>query len=54
MSYRIFQRVGQLLGLSSPILNDINPKHFFISAHDTCNYAIDRFHNTLTSETKGF
>ena len=33
-------------------LNDINPKHVFLSAHDTCDYAIDRFRNELNSETK--
>ncbi len=33
-------------------LNAINPKHVFISAHDTCDYAIDRFKNELKSETK--
>jgi len=26
-------------------LNAINPKHVFLSAHDTCDYAIDRFQN---------
>lgn len=33
-------------------LNAINPKHVFLSAHDTCDYAIDRFQNELKSETK--
>jgi 7,8-dihydropterin-6-yl-methyl-4-(beta-D-ribofuranosyl)aminobenzene 5'-phosphate synthase len=33
-------------------LNIINPKYVFLSAHDTCDYAIDRFKNELKSETK--
>lgn len=33
-------------------LNAINPKHVFLSAHDTCDYAIDRFKKELKSETK--
>jgi 7,8-dihydropterin-6-yl-methyl-4-(beta-D-ribofuranosyl)aminobenzene 5'-phosphate synthase len=33
-------------------LNTINPKYAFLSAHDTCDYAIDRFKNELKSETK--
>jgi 7,8-dihydropterin-6-yl-methyl-4-(beta-D-ribofuranosyl)aminobenzene 5'-phosphate synthase len=33
-------------------LNAISPKHVFLSAHDTCDYAIDRFKNELKSETK--
>ena len=33
-------------------LNVINPKHVFLSAHDTCDYSIDRFKNELKSETK--
>ena len=33
-------------------LNAINPKYIFLSAHDTCNYSIDRFKNELNSETK--
>ena len=33
-------------------LNTINPKHVFLSAHDTCDYAIDRFQNELKSETE--
>jgi 7,8-dihydropterin-6-yl-methyl-4-(beta-D-ribofuranosyl)aminobenzene 5'-phosphate synthase len=33
-------------------LNEINPKHVFLSAHDICDYAIDRFKNELNSETK--
>jgi 7,8-dihydropterin-6-yl-methyl-4-(beta-D-ribofuranosyl)aminobenzene 5'-phosphate synthase len=32
-------------------LNIINPKYMFLSAHDTCDYAIDRFKNELKSET---
>jgi len=32
-------------------LNAINPKHVFLSAHDTCDYAIDRFKSELNSET---
>ena len=32
-------------------LNTINPKVVFLSAHDTCDYAIDRFKNGLKSET---
>jgi len=32
-------------------LNAINPKYLFLSAHDTCDYAIDRFKNELNSET---
>ena len=34
------------------ILNTIDPKHVFLSAHDTCDYAIDRFQNALRSETQ--
>lgn len=33
-------------------LNVIKPKHVFLSAHDTCDYAIDRFQKELKSETK--
>ncbi len=33
-------------------LNAVNPEHVFLSAHDTCDYAIGRFQNTLKSETK--
>ncbi len=33
-------------------LNTINPGHVFLSAHDTCDYAIDRFQNELKSETR--
>lgn len=33
-------------------LNAINPKLVFLSAHDTCDYAIARFQNALKSETK--
>ncbi len=33
-------------------LNAINPEYVFLSAHDTCDYAIDRFKNELKSETK--
>ncbi|MFT5702345.1 MAG: 7,8-dihydropterin-6-yl-methyl-4-(beta-D-ribofuranosyl)aminobenzene 5'-phosphate synthase [Desulforhopalus sp.] len=32
-------------------INAINPKYVFLSAHDTCDYAIDRFKNELNSET---
>jgi 7,8-dihydropterin-6-yl-methyl-4-(beta-D-ribofuranosyl)aminobenzene 5'-phosphate synthase len=32
-------------------LNAINPEYVFLSAHDTCDYAIDRFKNELNSET---
>jgi 7,8-dihydropterin-6-yl-methyl-4-(beta-D-ribofuranosyl)aminobenzene 5'-phosphate synthase len=32
-------------------LNDIKPKHVFLSAHDTCDYSINRFENDLKSET---
>ncbi len=32
-------------------LNAVSPKHVFLSAHDTCDYAIDRFKNELHSET---
>jgi 7,8-dihydropterin-6-yl-methyl-4-(beta-D-ribofuranosyl)aminobenzene 5'-phosphate synthase len=32
-------------------LNDINPEYVFLSAHDTCDYAIDRFKNKLNSKT---
>ena len=32
-------------------LNDIRPKHVFLSAHDTCDYSINRFKNDLKSET---
>lgn len=33
-------------------LNTVGPKHVFISAHDTCDYAIDRFRNELKSEVE--
>lgn len=33
-------------------LNAIHPKHVFLSAHDTCDVAIDQFQNILNSETK--
>jgi len=33
-------------------LNAMHPKHVFLSAHDSCDYAIDRFLNELKSETK--
>lgn len=33
-------------------LNAIHPRHVFLSAHDTCDYAIDRFRNDLKSETR--
>jgi len=33
-------------------LNVINPKYVFLSAHDTCDLAIDRFTNELKSETR--
>jgi len=32
-------------------LNAVSPKHVFLSAHDTCDYAIDRFKNELNSST---
>ena len=32
-------------------LNVIKPKHVFLSAHDTCDYSINRFENDLKSET---
>ena len=32
-------------------LNVIKPKHVFLSAHDTCDYSINRFQNELKSET---
>ena len=32
-------------------LNVIKPKHVFLSAHDTCDYSINRFKNDLKSET---
>ena len=32
-------------------LNEIKPKHVFLSAHDTCDYSINRFQNDLESET---
>ncbi len=32
-------------------LNAIKPKHVFLSAHDTCDYSINRFENDLKSET---
>ena len=32
-------------------LNEINPKHVFLSAHDTCDYSINRFKTALNSET---
>lgn len=33
-------------------LNAVSPKHVFLSAHDTCDYAIDRFKNELKSEVE--
>ena len=33
-------------------LNAIQPKHVFLSAHDTCDHAIDRLKHELKSETK--
>jgi len=33
-------------------LNAASPEHVFLSAHDTCDYAIDRFKNELKSETE--
>ena len=33
-------------------LNEISPKHVFLSAHDTCDYAVDRFKEKLTAETR--
>lgn len=33
-------------------LNAVGPKHVFISAHDTCDYAIGRFRNELKSEVE--
>jgi 7,8-dihydropterin-6-yl-methyl-4-(beta-D-ribofuranosyl)aminobenzene 5'-phosphate synthase len=33
-------------------LNAVSPKHVFLSAHDTCDYAIDRFKNELRSEVE--
>jgi 7,8-dihydropterin-6-yl-methyl-4-(beta-D-ribofuranosyl)aminobenzene 5'-phosphate synthase len=30
----------------------VAPKHVFLSAHDTCDYAIDRFRNELKSEVE--
>ena len=33
-------------------LNAIHPRHVFLSAHDTCDYAIDRFRKELRSDTK--
>ncbi len=32
-------------------LNEVKPKHVFLSAHDTCDYSIDRFKNDLSAET---
>ena len=32
-------------------LNVVKPKHVFLSAHDTCDYSINRFQNDLESET---
>jgi 7,8-dihydropterin-6-yl-methyl-4-(beta-D-ribofuranosyl)aminobenzene 5'-phosphate synthase len=32
-------------------LNAVNPRHVFLSAHDTCDYAIDRIRNALECET---
>lgn len=32
-------------------INVVKPKYVFLSAHDTCDYAIDRFKNELNSET---
>jgi len=33
-------------------LNAIKPEHVFLSAHDTCDYAMGRFKKKLTSETR--
>ena len=33
-------------------LNTVAPKHVFLSAHDTCDYAINRFRNELQSEVE--
>jgi 7,8-dihydropterin-6-yl-methyl-4-(beta-D-ribofuranosyl)aminobenzene 5'-phosphate synthase len=33
-------------------LNAVSPKHVFLSAHDTCDYAIERFNNELKSEVE--
>ena len=33
-------------------LNAINLKYLFLSPHDTCDYALDRFQNALKSDTK--
>ena len=33
-------------------LNDVSPKRVFLSAHDTCDHAIDRFKNELKSEAE--
>lgn len=30
-------------------LNDVNPQYVFLSAHDTCDYAIDRLSNELNA-----
>jgi len=39
--------------LSSTIksINAAGPKHVFLSAHDTCDYALKRFQNELKAET---
>jgi len=39
------------LKLTIDNLNALNPQHVFLSAHDTCDYAIDRFRDKLNSET---
>jgi len=40
--------------LSSTIksINTAGPKHVFLSAHDTCDYALKRFQNELKAETQ--
>ena len=40
--------------LSSTIkcINTAGPKHVFLSAHDTCDYALKRFENELNAETQ--
>jgi 7,8-dihydropterin-6-yl-methyl-4-(beta-D-ribofuranosyl)aminobenzene 5'-phosphate synthase len=32
-------------------LNSYKPQHVFLSPHDTCDYALDRFQRELTAET---
>jgi len=43
---------GEDLQCTIDNLNEIKPEHVFLSGHDTCDYALDRFKKGLKSETK--